>query len=733
METPNQKTGYSNNKDMQVSKDQQRLRKDLEFVQAGSEFEVITSKPRGKRSTRRYWLNRLQDRIYYSDKDDGDEQAPFIDIMEVDEIRKGWSTDEFNRTVQLLRHSEDQNSTEKGTEPLEKERCFSIHSSNGRQVSLQAPDEETAHRWFSVIFLLMDRAHVEARQNRYDPIFWLKRSYRHETGEEHDGLSFKQCKKLLQSMSIKSEPHLLRTCFQRANKNQTPVRGRQVLYEKEFLDFFQMVSHRPVIDRIYSELCGEEGELSTEILYKFLVNVQGLSTITIEEAQKLMDTYNAFSISGFRALLNSKRFDIRKEALRKVHQDMTRPLNEYWIRSSHNTYLLKDQLFGPSSIEGYIRAQDCACIELDLHDGPDGQAVITHGGTWTSTILARDVLEHAIIPYAFLKDDFPIILSFQDHLSYGQRQLLIADLEELLGPYLYRGDDFGSTSFPSPADLKRKIIISASKEKYGKLANICRVMPFKVKYPSPSVCSISESEADNILYGNKWLPNCFKSQVAIKERKEDLRLRTNNQIIRVYPSWEKQWSQNHEPLKYMNAGCHMVALNVQTRGRELTLWAGRFRANGDAAYVLKPESLINPKAAKVAAKKVTIRIISAQQLPKTEGIKSEYLAPFVKVSIEGVNGDNEKKKTDKVIGSGLNPVWDTADMTFTIRDPELAVILFKVKHSKGCLFKKNITLGSFALPVLCLAEGYRHVSLQDRKLSPLPLASLFVYVHVEDL
>lgn len=39
----------------------------------------------------------------------------------------------------------------------------------------------------------------------------------------------------------------------------------------------------------------------------------------------------------------------------RVYQDMKRSLVHYFISSSHNTYLMEDQLRGQSSIEGYIR------------------------------------------------------------------------------------------------------------------------------------------------------------------------------------------------------------------------------------------------------------------------------------------------------------------------------------------------------------------------------------------
>lgn len=79
--------------------------------------------------------------------------------------------------------------------------------------------------------------------------------------------------------------------------------------------------------------------------------------------------FDAFQQEGVWTLESLSRFLSSPANLRNDVQDMARPISEYYISSSHNTYLVGEQWRGESTVEGYIRVllADCRCVESKLH------------------------------------------------------------------------------------------------------------------------------------------------------------------------------------------------------------------------------------------------------------------------------------------------------------------------------------------------------------------------------
>lgn len=71
------------------------------------------------------------------------------------------------------------------------------------------------------------------------------------------------------------------------------------------------------------------------------------------------------SLEGFSTFLISPENSAFSEQNGPIWQDMTQPISDYYISSSHNTYLVGHQLVGVSTIEGYIRALLHSCRSVE--------------------------------------------------------------------------------------------------------------------------------------------------------------------------------------------------------------------------------------------------------------------------------------------------------------------------------------------------------------------------------
>lgn len=71
------------------------------------------------------------------------------------------------------------------------------------------------------------------------------------------------------------------------------------------------------------------------------------------------------SSAGFTNYMRSPAGDVFNPDHYSVNQDMKQPLCNYFIASSHNTYLMGDQLMSQSRVDMYawVLQAGCRCVE----------------------------------------------------------------------------------------------------------------------------------------------------------------------------------------------------------------------------------------------------------------------------------------------------------------------------------------------------------------------------------
>lgn len=102
-----------------------------------------------------------------------------------------------------------------------------------------------------------------------------------------------------------------------------------------------------------------EGPLDQASIDGFLARTQGIQPEGIFQKYAQNDIWTLDSLTRFLSSADNSKTE---------EPDMTRPLPEYYISSSHNTYLVGEQWRGESTVEGYIRVllADCRCVESEF-------------------------------------------------------------------------------------------------------------------------------------------------------------------------------------------------------------------------------------------------------------------------------------------------------------------------------------------------------------------------------
>jgi phosphatidylinositol phospholipase C, delta len=278
----------------------------------------------------------------------------------------------------------------------------------------------------------------------------------------------------------------------------------------EFKDFVRRLKERKDFRPIFKHWAqGDEHSLTKKQFFLFLEVVQGIDVTSdvrrweyefwkwsnLSEATRPKSSDGSSSsvtimdFEAFASFLVSEACNVYSGAPSQARFD--KPLNEYFISTSHNTYLTGRQFAGDSSTEAYITAlrHGCRCVEIDCWNGPDGRPIVTHGHTRTSSVLFVDCI-NSIGRYAFESSEYPVILSLEVHCDAEQQAKMVDIMKDGLGEKLILHPLSEQPSqLPSPESLKNKILVkvkTSENTENGILSDQGRGRRFRsISSPSP--------------------------------------------------------------------------------------------------------------------------------------------------------------------------------------------------------------------------------------------------------
>lgn len=367
--------------------------------------------------------------------------------------------------------------------------------------------------------------------------------------------------------------------------------------------------------------------------------------------------------------------------------DRSHPLPEYFISSSHNTYLMAHQLFGGSSAEAYETVLNAGsrCVEIDAWDNDDDEEEpkVTHGYTLVSNVSFRSVCE--TIRDFFDKEAAesieeqgrraaPILLSLESHCSAKGQLRLVQIMKEIWGERLLSeavreeghqeqeggqhvqleelgskivvivehhipdeiSDNKDDESSSEDEDEEEKQAKKAYDDK-KKAAPVALIIP---ELADLGVYAQSVKPSDNSWYEepalingpHHHLINISESGLASHMLDASTKIGSHNShhLMRVFPKGTRISSKNLNPVPFWGVGAQICALNWQTFGAALQVNEALF--TGSDGYVLKPAALRhggNGKLSTGKSKKLQLHIAGATDVPVLEGSTPEEIKPYV--------------------------------------------------------------------------------------------------------
>lgn len=628
--------------------------------------------------------------------------------------------------------------------------CLQVESQFGWSWYLICPTELDRGTWLDFLEQRRRSFLVESRTNVADVSitrYWSTAALRGKTK-----LSFNEVSALFKSLFGHIPPDEFASRFRVCDSDNDTF-----LNFDEFRALFSFFNEVDLVKQIYAgEVADAQNGLSAQEFTRFCTRNDGGSNMTPMRCAALFHLFtnrqaDRLTLPIFTAfLLHPQHNSMVDQRHTRVVDCMDYPLNHYYINSSHNTYLMGNQLNSESSCSAYrdVLRAGCRCVEIDCWDGPDGQPIVYHGHTMTTKIRFDDVIR-TIHTHAFQSPEteatttwnsreFPVILSLEVHTCSEQTNRMAAIMKEIFGERLFISKQ--NVSDYTPAKLKNKILVKWKmnaagveevKDTTGSGIREDRRTPSRGAGSALSACA-SVGSVKTSTWGASEQPYHVESftegEVTKLGATEPVNFTRQNSrmLARTYPLGTRIDSSNYDPMPMWRLGCQMVALNWQTRDHNLRVNEGFFdHQNGGCGYVLKPSYLRDvgqdiPTTPFVLA----LRVICGSHLHTTfDGVEATHVA--LRVWLHGAFTPFETDFIPTAVYSQWN---EMVRLRGDYRELDVLCLRIIARSASG----NTHEVCTSCLPVSVLRSGFHAVPVRHAKGGHLAdIASVFCHLEFE--